>query len=298
MKGIKRKNLIGSTAALILSAMLTLFSSPLSAAAVDGICTARAVAKTGAIYTDSLGVIIDGEKYGGEIFLIANTAYVSLREFSEYAEDAAVTWDADTSTAYVTAEALELSVTADSYCIEANGRALWCEYGCFVKDGRMTVPLRQLSRALGYECEYDGVADTVFLTRKKAAIESGDDFYDNEELHWLSRIIFAEAGAEPFYGKLAVGSVIMNRVSSDEFPSTLTGVIFDTENGVQFSPVTNGTIYSMPDSDSVLAAKLTLEGVSVTDCALYFLNAELAESFWIVNNCTYVMTVGSHDFYA
>ena len=261
-------------------------------------CTGRRLIQRGEVYRNALNVQIDGEEYGGEVFLLANTAYVSVREFSDYSGARSIEWDGNTSTATVTADSLILSVTADEYYIEANGRALWCENGSFVDGGRLYAPLRALSGAFGYACIYDGERDTVYLSREKAAIECGDSFYDADVLYWLSRIINAEAGAEPFFGKIAVGSVIMNRVRSGEFPNDTIGVIFDTENGVQFSPVSNGSIYEEPDRDSVIAAKLTLEGVNVAGDALYFLNVSLAESYWIVNNCSYVMTVGSHDFYS
>jgi len=80
------------------------------------------------------------------------------------------------------------------------------------------------------------------------------------------------SGAEPFLGKLAVGTVVMNRVDSDEFPSNTVDVIFDKENGVQFTPTANGAIEKDPDEDSIAAAKICLEDVRLSDDILYFLN--------------------------
>ena len=48
-----------------------------------------------------------------------------------------------------------------------------------------------------------------------------------------------EAGSEPYQGKLAVGIVVMNRVSSKSFPNSIKGVIY--QKG-QFSPVRNGSL--------------------------------------------------------
>ncbi len=48
-----------------------------------------------------------------------------------------------------------------------------------------------------------------------------------------------EAWGEPYDGKLAVGSVIMNRVRSSYFPNTVSGVIYQ---GGQFSPVASGRL--------------------------------------------------------
>lgn len=90
---------------------------------------------------------------------------------------------------------------------------------------------------------------------------------------------------------------MLNRVDSSDFPSTVYDVIFDKKHGVQFTPTVNGAIEKDPDEDSVAAAKICLEDTRLSDDILYFLNEEIATSFWIVENCTYVMTIGCHDFY-
>ena len=36
---------------------------------------------------------------------------------------------------------------------------------------------------------------------------------------------------------------------------------------------------------------------SLSGTALYFLNPRIATSFWIVKNCNYEFSIGSHDFY-
>lgn len=243
-------------------------------------------------------IVTDGEDYSGKIYLTKNTMFVSLREFASIADSSTVSWDEETSTATVESPSLTLSVASNSGFIEANGRVLCCNAESFIKDGKLYVPVRQLSQAFGFTCDYSAEEMTTYLTRREEAVESGDQFYDPDELYWLSRIIEAEAGGEPFDGKLAVGSVILNRKLSDEFPDSIVDVIFDTANGVQFSPVANGAIYNEPSEDSIKAAKMTLEGYVVTGDALYFLNQRIAQSFWIVENCTYVMTIGNHDFFA
>ena len=55
----------------------------------------------------------------------------------------------------------------------------------------------------------------------------------------MASIINCEAGSEPYQGKLAVGIVVMNRVSSKSFPNSIKGVIY--QKG-QFSPVRNGSL--------------------------------------------------------
>lgn len=120
----------------------------------------------------------------------------------------------------------------------------------------------------------------------------------NDAVYWLSRIIEAEAGGEPFKGKVAVAEVILNRVKSDEFPDTIWAVIFDDEFGIQFEPVANGTIYNTPSDESIKAAKTALSGSNYVGNCLYFLNPTIAESNWITKNRDYYTTIANHEFYA
>ena len=92
--------------------------------------------------------------------------------------------------------------------------------------------------------------------------------------------------------------MVLNRVASAEFPDSIYGVIFDDRWGGQFEPVRNGSIYQEPTEESVLAAKLVLEGASVAGNSLYFLSPSLTSNHWIMNNRPYVMTIGCHWFYA
>ena len=121
--------------------------------------------------------------------------------------------------------------------------------------------------------------------------------YTEDDLYWMAHIISAESQGEPLLGKLAVGTVVLNRVASEEFPNTIYDVIFDRQWGVQFTPVANGTVYNEPTEESVLAAKLVLDGARAAGDSLYFLAPDLTNNHWIMENQTYVTTIGCHWFY-
>lgn len=121
--------------------------------------------------------------------------------------------------------------------------------------------------------------------------------YSENDLYWLSRIIHAEASGEPFDGKVSVGNVVLNRVRSKNYPNTVYGVIFDKKHGTQFSPVSYGTIYNTPNADSIRAARKCLEGYTLNNEIIFFINPDIATNFWIVKTREYVMTIGNHDFY-
>ncbi len=124
-----------------------------------------------------------------------------------------------------------------------------------------------------------------------------DSAYDYEDLYWLSRIISAEAKGESFTGQIGVGTVVLNRVKSKQFPNTVKGVVFDKKYGTQFTPVANGTIYNTPTQSAVVAAKMCLDGYTLSNSVLYFLNPSIATSSWIQNNRKYAFRVGNHEFY-
>lgn len=136
----------------------------------------------------------------------------------------------------------------------------------------------------------------VTLKQAKSMVKP-DSAYDYEDLYWLSRIISAEAKGESFTGQIGVGTVVLNRVRSSQFPNTIKGVVFDKKYGTQFTPVANGSIYDKPTESAVVAAKMCLDGYTLSNSVLYFLNPRISTSSWIQNNRKYAFRVGNHDFY-
>ena len=185
-----------------------------------------------------------------------------------------------------------LTVTArcgDRYLV-ANGRYLYVHNGIDFYHGLFTAPIAVLSSIFNGYAFFDD-SKNCHACLSDTLLTSGDLFYNAEDLDLLSRLIHAESGNQSLTGKIAVGNVIFNRMEDSRFPDTLYGVIYAKN---QFSVVRNGTIKKKPNEESVVAAKLTLEGVHLTD-ALYF-NRKGMKS-WASRNCTYVSTIGNHDFY-
>ena len=113
---------------------------------------------------------------------------------------------------------------------------------------------------------------------------------DNYELDLLARLVRAEALNQPFAGKVAVASVVLNRVYSSNFPNSISGVIY--ESG-QFSPVSNGSINKPADIESIKAVQEAL--INRNTDALYFYNANTASSRWLDSRPT-VTVIGDHTF--
>ena len=88
----------------------------------------------------------------------------------------------------------------------------------------------------------------------------------------LANIIYCEAGAEPYAGKLAVGAVVINRVLSSKYPDTVVGVIYQKS---QFSPVASGRYelalaVDKANADCYKAAEEAMSGVTNVGTCLYF----------------------------
>lgn len=97
----------------------------------------------------------------------------------------------------------------------------------------------------------------------------------------LARLIYSEA--EPnLRDKLAVGTVVLNRVKSKYYPNTIQAVISQKR---QFNGYNNKRYWKSIDKQSFEAAKRVLEGYrSFGSRVLYFFNPYTATNRKFVNN--------------
>ena len=252
---------------------------------------------TGALTIGSaaaLTVQVDGTEVSVGAVIEDGTTYVPLRTAAQCLGTVTVSWSG--GEARVEGTGLSLSARPGAAWIEANGRCFYAPGGVRLENGTTMVPVRALAAAMGAEVSWDEAARTVSLISGGGV--PGQPSYTQEDLYWLSRIISAESQGEPLLGKLAVGTVVLNRVASPEFPDTIYDVIFDRKWGVQFTPVANGAIYWEPTQESVTAAKLVLEGARAAGNSLYFQDPSQTSDRWAANNRPYVTTIGCHWFYA
>lgn len=242
------------------------------------------------------GVYIDGTRkdFTGQPFILHDATYVSIRETSMALGATDVSWVNGVVT--VTAPGLTITAVPGSYYIVANGRYLFIPDQCMFINDEVMVPIRTLAEAFGDTVVWNSDTGAVTVTASSGPIASGDQYYSSSDVYWLSRLIMAEAGNQPFLGKIAVGNVVMNRVASPQFPDTVYGVIFDKRNGsIQFTTAYSGAIHNTPSNDCVVAAKIALDGGNVTDNSLYFASTTHC---WAAKTQTYTMKIGNHTFYA
>lgn len=135
-----------------------------------------------------------------------------------------------------------------------------------------------------------GMNDSASVLDTETA--QGSSNYTSSDLYLLAKCIYAEARGESYTGQVAVGAVILNRVSSTSFPNTVAGVIYQKD---AFTAVSDGQINLSPDKTAYNAAQDALNGWDPTYGCLYYYNPAVATSSWIFSRKT-VTTIGKHVF--
>ncbi len=232
----------------------------------------------------------------GECYRVDGVTYVPLRNFCNLFGNCEISWNGKTNTATVKTDALTLIAQTGNYYIYANGHYLYTVGKVLNVGGSLYVPIRPMAMAFRADLNWNARESRVELSRTGTGAIAWAK-YNADDLYWLSRIISAEAKGEPFLGQVAVGNVVLNRVAHRSYPNTIYGVIFDRKYGTQFSPVSFGTIYQAPTESAVIAAKICLEGYTLSEEILFFYNPRIATTNWIAKNRPYAFTIGNHRFY-
>ncbi len=94
-------------------------------------------------------------------------------------------------------------------------------------------------------------------TSSSSSSSSGGGKANSSDLNLLSRLVYGEARGEQYIGQVAVAAVVLNRVSSSNFPNTVAGVIY--QSGA-FDVVSDGQINLTPNKTAISAAQDALNG--------------------------------------
>ena len=108
----------------------------------------------------------------------------------------------------------------------------------------------------------------------------------------LARLVEAEAKGEPYAGKVAVATVVLNRVDSNIFPNSIQAVIY--ESG-QFTPVSNGQINNPASAESKRAVNEAIAFRGQGNGSLYFYNPSKTTNQWLRTKAV-TTTIGNHVF--
>ena len=135
---------------------------------------------------------------------------------------------------------------------------------------------------------YDSSSDTSYDDSSSSDTTDTSTSASSSDREFLAGLIYCEAGNQSWDGKVAVGAVVLNRVASSSFASTIKGVIY--ESG-QFSPAGSGWLDSVIANGSIPsscydAADAALAGENPIGSAMYF-NTGSGKG----------IKIGAHQFY-
>lgn len=116
--------------------------------------------------------------------------------------------------------------------------------------------------------------------------------YRESELSILARLVSGEARGEPYIGQVAVAAVVLNRVRSDDFPDTISAVIFQPG---AFDAVWDGQFDMTPTDSALRAARDAMNGWDPTGGCTYYYNPSTATNAWIWSRDVQ-LTIGRHAF--
>jgi spore germination cell wall hydrolase CwlJ-like protein len=152
------------------------------------------------------------------------------------------------------------------------------------------IPLADLKRANNYDSSVEP-GDKLIIPGVRG-LRSADTVipYENGEITLLAKLIEAEAGGETLQAKIGVGAVVVNRVQSGVWASSIRGVIYQkTGEYYQFTPVKNGYINNKPSADSIRAAWTAMYGSDPSKGAQYYFdNTSKNEWLWAKPKTAYL----------
>lgn len=228
---------------------------------------------------------------GAHSILDRGTTYVSVNAVTQALfPETTLSWAGGSADVILTGPGFTLSYNAAHPYIVCNGRYLYLSTGVRLhpQDRELLIPVRVLAKALGAEVGWD--ASGVQLT-PGTPLESGDTFYNAQDVDLLARVVQHESGNQPLAGKIGVANVILNRVAAGSrggFANSVYGVLYQKN---QFPGATNAT----PKSEAILAAKLALDGANTVGNAKWFNG--VGKSCWASRNKALIINIGGHSFY-
>lgn len=114
----------------------------------------------------------------------------------------------------------------------------------------------------------ESAGDTTPTATQTASVAAG---YSDVVL--LAALIQAEAGTQPYEGQVAIGNVVMNRLATGKYGTSIYSVIYAKS---QFGPAGNGQVAQIaaagPKASCLSAAQDALNGINYVGTATHFRN--------------------------
>ncbi len=209
---------------------------------------------------------------------------------------------------------LFLITTVTLFCVAAHPISL----PALSKQGSSGSEVRSIQRRLKEWGYYSGNVDGIYGASTKAAVikfqkanslkadgvagnatlaaiglpTGQESTNDGSSAYLLAKLINGEARGESYEGQVAVGAVVLNRVSHPSFPNSIAGVIYQPQ---AFTAVDDGQINAAVEASCLKAARDALSGWDPTGGAIYYYNPATATNKWIRSRKV-ITTIGKHVF--
>lgn len=138
----------------------------------------------------------------------------------------------------------------------------------------------------------DGIAGQKTLLYLGLGDSQSSGKYSESDIELLAKLIAAEARGESYIGQVAVGAVVLNRVSHPSFPDSVAGVIY--QKGA-FSCI-NDSNWSISATDtSRKAARDCINGWDPSGGAIYYFNPRKTSDAFM-HSRPVITIIGNHNF--
>ena len=138
----------------------------------------------------------------------------------------------------------------------------------------------------------NGIADNATLQILGIEVNESPVTANQASINLLARMISAEGRGEPYEGQVAIGAVIVNRMSHPSFPDTLSGVLY--QDGA-FTALVDGQFNEPIAESAYSAARDALGGWDPSGGAIYYHNPAKHNNEFM-NARPVITVIGNHLF--
>ncbi len=229
-------------------------------------------------------------------YVVGENTYVSLEAISAVlGYDIDTHYDNEINTLTVRLGGIVIEACSSDQYMSANGRYLYLPDGYMEVEGSFIIPMEAVTKIFTLGSSWNEELGAYDLsTANERLLQSGDEYYNEDDIYWMSRIITWESGNQPVAGQIGVGNVILNRIDTSRFADPRKEAIIQPG---QLAPAANGVVYGEPYDISVVCAKLVYEGYNTVGDALFF----QVGRYWgsgMGSSTTWLMSIGDHNFFA
>ncbi len=235
------------------------------------------IALSSVAFANEVTLIVNDQPINNdELIVVENDQlYAAISDFSSK-YNGETKWLDKAKLAVVNYQGKYISFKSNSEQVYVNNDVLMMEAPTVIINNRMYAPVNFLIEQLSGNFIWNESTLTLNIESDQFQVLEEDKIvlnYTDEDLLWLARIVNVEGSDNSLEMKLAIANVVLNRVKSESFPSTVHDVIYQEGKYKQFPPAHKESFLTLvPSKSSVLAAKKALTGENNIGNCLYFNN--------------------------